>query len=85
MEVAEAAGLSTDEFHLVVKAFGGYCGAPHSDDFFRPSRQILAELHQLRQAGLAQLADGTQKTRHQLLTLFPGAMLFEQQIRAIQR
>jgi hypothetical protein len=42
LEVAEAVGLSTDEFHFVVKAFGDSViagEAPHSGDFFRPSRQ----------------------------------------------
>ena len=58
MEVAEAEGLPVDEFHLVVEALGDAIvagKAPHGGDLFGPRVQGLAELDQLRQAGLAQL------------------------------
>ena len=38
-----------------------------------------AELQQLRQAGLTQLVNGAQEAWHQLLALFAGAVLFQQQ------
>lgn len=60
-----------------MKAFGDSVVAgetPHSHDFFRPGGEGLAELNQLRQAGLAQLVNSAQKARRQLLALFTGAV-----------
>src|SRR5579872_6686514 len=54
--------------------------APHRYDFLRPGGESLAELYQLRQAGLAQLVNGAQKARHQLLALLAGAVFFQQQV-----
>ena len=79
MKVAKAVGLTIDELHFVVEAFGDAVvagKAPHGDDLFTPSSQGLAKLHQLRQAGLAQLVNGTKKTRNQSLALLPGTVFF---------
>ena len=83
MEIAEAVGLSVDSLHFVVKAFGDSVvtsEAPHSNDLLGPGSKSIAELHQLRQAGLAQLVNRAQETGYELLALFAGAVLFKQQI-----
>ena len=64
MKITKAVGLAIDELHFVVKAFGDSViagKAPHGDDFFRPSGQSLAELHQLPGVGprFAAILSGT--------------------------
>ena len=54
--------------------------APHGDDLFAPGMQGLTELHQLRQAGLAQLTHGAEEARRQRLALLAGAVFVQQQV-----
>ena len=65
MEVAEAVSLALEDLHFGVEAFGDAVvasEAPHGDDFLGPGLEGLAELDQLRQAGLAQVIDGAQQS-----------------------
>jgi hypothetical protein len=66
LEVPKAISLSIDEFHFIVETFRDSVIAreePHGDDFLRPSRKSLAELHQWYQAGSSQPINGAQKAR----------------------
>ena len=54
--------------------------APHGDDLLGPGRECLSQLDQWWEAGLAQLVNSAQETRHQLFTLSAVAMFFQQQI-----
>ena len=68
---------------ILVEALGDTVVAgesPHGDDLFSPGMQGLTELHQLRQAGLAQLIYGAEETGRQSLALLAGAVLFQQQV-----
>ena len=83
MEIAEAEGLATDQFHFGVKAFGDpvIAGeAPHRGDLVLPTGEGFAERDQLRQSGLPQLVDGVQQAGRQEFALVAGAVLFEQQV-----
>lgn len=60
-KVAIAKSLAANHFHLRMKTFGDAIvasQAPHGSDFRLPGMQRIAEYDQLRQAGLAELADG---------------------------
>ena len=50
--------------------------APHGDDLVGPGGESVAQLHELRQAGLAQLVDCAQEARDQDLALPAGANAF---------
>jgi len=54
--------------------------APHGDNLLAPAVQGIAELYQLRQAGLAQLVDGAQEARRQRLALPVAAVFLQQQV-----
>jgi len=54
--------------------------APHGDDLAGPSGKSVTQLHELRQAGLAQLVDGAQEARDQDLALPASAMLLQKQV-----
>jgi hypothetical protein len=54
--------------------------SPHGDDLLGPAVQGVAELYQLRQAGLAQLVHGAQEAGDEGLALLAVAMFFQQQV-----
>ncbi len=54
--------------------------APHGADLGGPGGQGLSEGDELWKAGILELINGTEEARGELLTLFAGSMLFEQQI-----
>ena len=66
-----------------MKSFGDAVGpseAPHAGDLLRPGVEGVAECDELRQSGLAQLDDGAQETRDQLLALLARFVFLQQQI-----
>ena len=68
VEIAKAVGLALKDLHFGVEALGDAVvagEAPHRGDLGRQEVKGLAELHQLRQAGLAQLVNGLEEARDQ--------------------
>jgi hypothetical protein len=66
-----------------VEAFGDAVvagKAPHHGDLHGPGIESFYELHQLRQAGLAQLVNGLEKACDQIMALLAAAVLFQQQV-----
>jgi hypothetical protein len=68
--LASERSRGVDGLHFVVEAFSYAVvagEAPHGHDLVRPGRESLAKLDQLAEAGLAQLVDGVQEARHEML------------------
>jgi hypothetical protein len=83
VKVPKAVCLPLQDLDFGVEAHGDPVvpgKSPHGGNFGCPTVEGLAELHQLRQDGLAQLVDRFEKTRGQRTALFTGAMLFQEQM-----
>ena len=82
-KIAEAIRLSGDGFHLVVKAFGDTVGAseaPHARNLLGPGVEGVGECEKLGETGLAEISDGLEESRNQLLALPAGFVFLQQQV-----
>jgi len=67
LEVAEAIGLSLQDFHFGVEAFRdavipGEAEAPHSCDFIPPGVKCFAQLYERREPGVAKFPYHSEET-----------------------
>jgi hypothetical protein len=82
-ETAVTVCLPVDGLHLVMEAFCDSVApgeAPHACDLLSPGVEGVAEGDELCEAGLAEIGDCAQEARDQLLALFTGFVLLQQQV-----
>ena len=83
LEVSEAVGLTLEDFHFGVEAFGDAVvagEAPHAGDFLPPGIQGIPELCEWREPATTERSHLAQETVGQLAALLGGTMLLQQQV-----
>jgi hypothetical protein len=83
-KVSHSISSSEDLFHLVVEAFGDsicFREPPHSDDFFLPFLNSLAERFHMFEPRFFQYFDGVYEVRNELLDRLATERIFSDHAR----